>query len=278
MHIYEFNYPGMIIILSDKDTAWAIKGLIDDIESSFTEAAVALNLFESERLRPHEELHNNDLQKSADPEFLMKNWEEERNKRIELTTKYQAQFISEGKDPYSYEQSMNIHELIETALKHEKWKSGVFPRSYEHKIIFIYAKAFVSALDMVGKLLHFLWKDYKNILPQGVTDQKDKFFQLLPQLKGVRDSLQHHEHRGRGLDKNGQSLDIQPGSKGGINIIGNKSLVLNHLNGNKFGTTINDGQFVEVEISDQTMKPVQQCIQGIIDSFSWEGIGSCRPN
>ncbi len=278
MHIYEFNYPGMIIILSDTDTAWAIKRLINNIESSFTEAAVALNLFESEQQRLYEELHKDDLQKGNDPDFFIKKWEEERNKRNELTIKYQSQFTSEGKNPYSFEQRLIIDELVETELKNEKWKSGVFPTSYEHQIIFIYAKAFVSALDMVGKLLHFLWKDHKNILPQGVIDQKNKFFQLLPQLEHVRNSVQHHEYRVRGLNKDSQPLDIQPGSKGGINIVGGKSLVLNHLNGNKFGTTINDGQFVEVEISDQTMKPVQQCIQGIIDSFSWEGIGSSHPN
>lgn len=278
MHVYEFKYPGMIIVLLDRDTDWVIKGLIDEIESSFTEAAVALNLFEFERQRRHEELHRDDAEKRDDPNFLIKKWEEKRDKNIELTAKHQAKFLSEGKDPFSYEQTMLIHELVETELKHEKWNSGVFPQSYEHRIIFIYAKAFVSALDMVGKLMHFLCKDYQNILPQGVFDQKGKFFRLFPQLKDVRDSLQHHEHRGRGLDKNGQPLNIQPGSKGGITTIGSKSLVLNHLNGNKFGTTINDGQFVEIEISDQTLKLVQQCIQELIDSFNWEGHGSNKPS
>jgi len=207
----------------------------------------------------------------------MKKWEAERDKGNQLIKKYKDQYSSEGKDPNSYEQAATIRELVEIELKREKWDSGVYPRSYEHQIIFIYAKTFVFALDMMGKLLNILCEEYKNNLPKGVFDQKDTFFKLLPQLKDVRDSLQHQEDRGRGLDKKGQPLDIKPGLKGNIYIAGTKSLVLNNLNGNKFGTTINDGQFVEIEISDQTMIIAQQCIQGIIDSFSWEGPASLKP-
>ena len=211
-----------------------------------------------------------------DSETRQKNWFEDRDRSIELTKKVEAQFLSEGKDTNSFEQRSLIRELAEIERKREKWNSGVFPRSYQDQIVFIYAKSFVAALDMIGKLLIQLCKEY-NTLPAAVTNQKDNFFQTFPQLKDIGDSLQHHEHRGRGLDKNGQPLNLQPGTKGGTQV-GAGSLVLNQLNGNKFGTTINDGQFVEIEISDQTMLIVQQCIQGIIDSFSWEGPASLKPS
>ncbi len=268
MRVYEFKYPGSIIEFINRDTGIKISRSINDIEDTFNEAAVSLNLFELQLQRDDAEI--------ADFETRKKNWFEQRDRVIELTKKIEAQFLSEGKDTNSFEQRSLIQEIAEIEHKQEKWNSGVFPRSYQHKIVFIFAKSFVAALDMIGKLLIQLCKEY-NTLPAAVTNQKDDFFQAFPQLKDIRDSLQHHEHQGRGLDKNGKPLNLQPGKKGAFQV-GAGSLILNHLNGNKFGTTINDGQFVEIEISDQTMIIAQQCIQGIIDSFSWKGPPSIKPS
>ncbi len=268
MRVYEFKYPGSIIKFIDRDTDTKILRSVNDIEDSFNEAAVSFNLFELQLQRDEAEI--------ADFETRKKNWFEDRDKSIELTKKIEAQFHSEGKDTNSFEQHSLIQELAEVEHKREKWNSGVFPRNYQHLIAFIYAKSFVVALDMIGKLLIQLCKEY-NTLPATVTNQKNNFFQAFPQLKDIRDSLHHHEHRGRGLDRYGQPLNLQPGIKGGFQV-GAGSLILNHLNDNKLGTTINNGQFVEIEISDLTMIIVQQCIQGIIDSFSWEGPASLRPS
>lgn len=268
MRIYQIRYPGASIKFIDSDKDFEVLSSIYDLESVFIDAAVSLNLFELQMQR--------DMAEMADSETRNKNWFKDRDRGIEIAKKIEAQFLSERKDINSYEQSLLIRELAAAEHQQEKLNAGVFPRSYQHRIKFIHAKSFVAALDMIGKLLTQLCKEYPT-LPAAVTSQKDNFFKAFSQLKDIRDSLQHHEHRGRGLDRNGKPLDLQPGTKGGFQV-GAGSLVLNHLHGNKFGTTVNNGQFVEIEISDQTIVIAQQCIQGLIDSFSWTGPASLRPS
>lgn len=275
MRVYRIKHPGMEVDFIDGETSQQVLGLLRNLESSFVEAAVALNLFKSERKRRSDDLRKDDVAKMADPKFTLKKWEAKLEKKNALTEKYRVQFLNEGKNLFFGEESELIREKVDLELKQEEWNAGIPPFRYQHAIIFIYAKAFISALDMFGKLLHVMCKEYAG-LPAEVVNQKESFFNSFPQLKDVRDSIQHDEDRSRGLDRKGNPLDVKLGVKGGINIPV-KSLVLNQLNGNQFGTIINNGQYAEVEVSDQTMLLVHQCLQGIIDSFTWKGPGRTEP-
>ena len=269
MRVYELEYPGTWIKLYGTETDQEIYHLVLSLESSFTEAAVSLNLYEAARKKGVEEI-------STDSETRLKNFEGDRDKRRKLELAYEAQIASEQDSPLSFDQRTEMYNRVEKELKREKWNSGEMPKVYKHALVFIYAKAFVSNIDMIGKIFRVICKDYQN-LPQGVYDQKDNFFRAFPQLKDIRDSLQHAENRNRGFDRYGNPLNIQPGVKGHVQTSG-QSLVLNNLNGNKFGTTINDGRFVDIEITDQTMKIVQQCLQELIYSFNWVGSGKHYPS
>jgi hypothetical protein len=69
-----------------------------------------------------------------------------------------------------------------------------------------------------------------------------------PHLKGVRDSVQHMEASGRGLDKNEKPLKLKPIDNSMIHAPQGGVLALNSLNNNVFGTTMNDGSCGEVEV------------------------------
>lgn len=43
------------------------------------------------------------------------------------------------------------------------------------------------------------------------------------------------------------------------------------LNGRLLGTTIGDGSFVEIEISEDTLKHAQKAIHDVYNSFQWSG-------
>ena len=53
--------------------------------------------------------------------------------------------------------------------------------------------------------------------------------------------------------------------------------VLDMLNGNRYGGTLADGAFGEVEISVLTVASAQKVIQQVLDAFSWRGPGQHKP-
>jgi hypothetical protein len=46
-------------------------------------------------------------------------------------------------------------------------------------------------------------------------------------------------------------------------------LILNTLNGNRYGSTMEDGSFGEVEVSAQSLDLARSAIQTCIDAFTW---------
>jgi len=47
-------------------------------------------------------------------------------------------------------------------------------------------------------------------------------------------------------------------------------LMLGNLNGNKYGSTMEDGSFGEVEVSAQSLDLARSAIQTCIDAFTWK--------
>ncbi|MXF14398.1 hypothetical protein FQ010_27010, partial [Escherichia coli] len=82
-------------------------------------------------------------------------------------------------------------------------------------------------------------------------DQIGKDF---PDLRGVRNSTQHREDRARGLGvgREPKPLNLQPISNTFINAP-QGALILNNLNGTKFGSTMSDGHYGEVDISPESL-------------------------
>jgi hypothetical protein len=56
MYVLEIEYPGTLLEFNPKEIAWEIQGILSQIESAFTEAVIALNLFDAERTKNHLEM------------------------------------------------------------------------------------------------------------------------------------------------------------------------------------------------------------------------------
>ncbi|MCV5180175.1 hypothetical protein OFC21_32670, partial [Escherichia coli] len=76
--------------------------------------------------------------------------------------------------------------------------------------------------------------------------------------------------RGLGAGREPKPLNLQPISNTFINAP-QGALILNNLNGTKFGSTMSDGHYGEVDISPESLSKMQSIVQGVLDSFKWVG-------
>lgn len=254
MYIFEITKPGTWLDIEDRDKAWEIEGILRNLESQFYEANVALNLFESVRaIRP----------RAASKE----NWEKDSRRRSEISEEIAKEY---GGD-YRYDNWEELHFKTEIAFKREQWSKGILPTSFEGKQSLIYAKSFIYALDGFDKFLKILSEE-KDV-PELIAELYTQFGEEFPDLRGVRNTSQHLEDRSRGLGagRNPQPLNIKPVQNNMVNAPGGGVLILNALNGTKYGNTMGDGHYGEVDVSPESMAKLQYLLQSIFNAFSWKG-------
>ncbi|MFP3518868.1 hypothetical protein SB766_22075, partial [Pseudomonas sp. SIMBA_077] len=136
----------------DRDWSWKVEGLLRNLQSQFFEANLALNLFSSSQ------------QARVLPAMSRDKWEQDAQRRSEIQ---QIVELEKG--------GMNAHENWEEVrfetdvrFKREQWARGAIPREFEHNTSFLYARAFLYALDGFDKFSGVLAKT-ENI-PAQVTD------------------------------------------------------------------------------------------------------------
>ena len=254
MYIFELTKPGNWIECEDKDWSLKIERLLHLLESAFYEANVALNLFMQQR-----KLH---IEQQG---VSQSQWDNEMQERRAIEDRVRKEM---GVSPF--ENSENIRFEVEVRIKREQWVNGYVPQSHQHCLTFIHAKSFLYAIDAIDKFLKVI------LLEPGVPNTIQKLHEKIgiefPDLRGVRNSTQHLEDRARGLGagRDPKPLNLQPINNAFMHAP-QGALVLNSLNGTKFGTTMADGHYGEVDISPESLSKIQSIIQGVLDSFKWIG-------
>lgn len=253
MFVFEITIPGTWIDSDDRDWAWQIEGQLRSLESQFFEANAALNLFASvQSIRPSFAGHEA--------------WERDSQRRAEIQRAVEQEIGSR----MSHENWDAIRFETEVRFKREKWANGAIPREFEHNLPFIYARAFLYALDAFDKFLGVLAKEPD--VPPRISELKQQIATEFPDLRGVRNTSQHLEDRSRGLGagRNPQPLELKPMANNFINAPGG-ALVLNCLNGSKYGSTMSDGHYGEVDVSPESMQRLQSILQELLSLFKWRG-------
>jgi hypothetical protein len=254
MYIFEITTPGTWLDHDDREWAWRIEGQLQSLQSQFFEANAALNLFASaQSIRPS----------FASPEM----WERDSQRRSEIRRAVEQ----ERGSCMSHENWEDIHFESEVRFKREKWANGGIPREFEHNLPFLYARAFLYALDAFDKFLGVLAKE-ANVPPE-VAHLHARIAEDFPNLRGVRNTAQHLEDRARGLGagKNPQPLELKPITNNFINAPGGGVLVLNSLNGTRYGSTMSDGHYGEIDVSPESMQRLQAVLQELLLLFKWRG-------
>lgn len=253
MFVFEITIPGTWVDSDDRDWAWRIDGQLLSLKSQFFEANAALNLFASIQ--------------SIHPAFADR---EMRERDSQCRADIKRSVEQEIGGLMSHENLETINFESEVRFKREKWANGGIPREFEHNLPFVYARAFLYALDAFDKFLGVLAKE-PNVPPR-VAQLHEQIAKNFPNLRGVRNTSQHLEDRSRGLGagKNPQPLELKPIANNIINAPGG-ALVLNCLNGSKYGSTMADGHYGEIDVSPESMQKLQYILQELLSLFSWRG-------
>lgn len=253
---FELTYPGHFLDHPGTPQVDVHKAqvLFYVLDSHLADAALALRFFEHEMATTR-------LIRAAGRES-----EDFYRQRREMELERESQLIPELSPEERWAAHERIRFEVEVSLKRERWATGEIPEAHLRRAIFLYAHAFLYALDGIGKTLTALgsaaW------VPAAVTTARDDFYRNLPTLTDVRDTSHHLEDRARGLDRRGNALALKPVFNRAISAPGG-ALILNNLNGSRFGSTIGDGSFAEVDVSVQSLDFARSAIQTCIDAFTW---------
>ena len=138
----------------------------------------------------------------------------------------------------------------------------------------MHARTFISSLDLFDKVLKVLAAEPG--VPDSLKDLQAEMKAAFPSLRGVRDSVQHLEQRLQG-EARGKALPAKPVDNP---LVKAQSAVgiMNNLNGSKYGTVTEGGEYREVDVSPKSMERLQQILQNVLKSFSWKGPKTLSPN
>ena len=259
MHIFEIRFPGTSLDYPEEESRPLVHIILHLLEAQFTDAVIALNFFEREQARAFDNLQER-AQAGVSEE------EEELTQALEGYRK-------ELGDEAFFQMYPAILDAIELEMRKQRWESGwesgKVPQEYQTHLPFIFAHAYVYALDSFQKILKRLV--HEPGVPHAVDEALERFKTAFPVLKGVRDSAHHIEDRGRGLDRHGKPLDLKPlynriayAPSGGV-------LLLSILRGNNLGYTLEDGSYGEIAVSRENTEEVAAIFQVVIDAFPWKG-------
>lgn len=261
MLIFELIKPGVFIKHESREIAYKFEELLNYIEFAFYDANISLNLFEYE------------MNKRAQNRGLSnQEWRNDFQKRRNLEG-----VIRKELDVQPHENHELVRFEVDIRLKKEYWQNGGIPLSHQHQLVFLHAKSFLYALDTIDKFLKVISQEVG--APQKIGEIHAKISKEFPNLRGVRNSSQHLEDRARGLGAGNppKPLNLQP-INNGFGSSPQGALMLNNLWGSKFGSTMSDGHYGEVDVSPESMSKIQLIIEQVYESFEWYGSRQHLPN
>lgn len=256
MIIVEWTKPGIWIKGLDRDDAFRIEGQIRSLEDMVAEANVVLNLFEQTQLS---EITSETVRAEYEARAKINR---EVKAELSLDSIATRQEATQGATT-EYEKRQAI---VDYQVRHRLWRSGFLPRVFLHKKPFIFAKAFIHALDLFGKFLGDIAED--QAAPNDIQDIRDRYFEALPDLQEVRNSIQHAEDRSKGMVR-GRKIDLKKIDKSKFPV--GAGLINSGLYGNKYGTTMKDGHYGAVDITADTIMIMRCALLEVYCTFEWKG-------
>lgn len=264
LYVFELTWPGTWLDDLPDQVAFEVQKMLLLLESALADAAVSLGLFEAEQASA-----------AARHARQREEWEHQRAAETALVAHFERQVAPDLPPEERWRLDEQTREQAQVEAKRARWQSEQLPDAYAHRLPFLYAKSCLYALDTIAKTLRTLAR--MPGLSAGVAQAWDDFEARFPTLVAVRDSAHHPEDRIRGVrSRAGRENPIvtQPILSGAIHAPGGGVIVLDMLDNNRYGGTLADGTYGEVEISAETVAGAQQVIQQVVDAFSWRGPAS----
>jgi hypothetical protein len=251
-----------------------LEGLAEEIEreaetltrvmiNGVFDALLALAMFEQVRAAPQDDIS-------------MEAWERERERERLREEELAAQDPRDFTASDYFEWRMRISEQARRDIVKQKWAAGELPRELKHRLPFLHAGTFVTALAHTRRALHELARLDLGGAETEVAAACDDLDRVIPSLKLVRDSVEHAEDRLRGRNRKGQQMALAPVANQAIHAPGGGILVGGMLNNDNFGWTVDDGTYQEVEVSDATIEASRAAVQRALDALPWKEHGHPR--
>jgi len=255
MLIYEIIVPGGWLNYEDDSWANNIYNQLYSLQNSFYDANIALNLFNDAEAEFIAKMNDRSLR------------ERERTRRTELNMEAKCSPTPNPLGPFG--------EIlkIETQFKREQWNMGIPPRQFWNRPMFLHAKMFLFSVDDFERKLKVLSDEPE--VPVTLADLHKQVISFFPDLRGVRNTAHHMEDRQRGLDRN-KPFTPQPTTTAGIHSLG--GLIFDNLEGSKYGSTMGNGCFGQIDVSDASMNNLRGILQAVYNSFNWDGHMQLLPN
>ena len=257
-YVFEIVIPGTWLDYEDREWANRVEPLLSELESQFMDANLALNFFTQSQ--------NVDLRPPSREEQ-----ERQWNRQREIQRAVGAEL---GLDD-SHEAQQHARFEAEVRFKREQWAAGKAPMEFENKTAYLYAKAFLYALDGFGKFLKVLSKTEG--VPGELVEQFKQMSAVFSDLIGVRNTAQHLEDRARhlgepaGRGKPPNPLILKPLDNDFAKAPAGGVLMLSHLKGTRYGSTMADGHYGEVDVSPESMEKLRTILHAVLHAFKWKG-------
>ena len=229
-----------------------IQSLVYGMESALVEAAVALERYEREKASQAFMPHG-----PKTPE----QWEAAREKTREEESRIAHQLDLDSASVEPVERYRAVH------------AEKMYREMYARAPLWLYAKAFLLALDRIEKLLGTLGTvcadDALDDPTEKVRAARDHFNARIPRLRAVRDSTAHSEERARRRSK-GKPIALKPISEGVFANPGGNIFVHEAIVGDNFGSTLQSGEYGEVAVTAETLEAAREAVQLAIDGLPWK--------
>lgn len=261
--IVELRWPGSWITGSlDQEAAHNATTLLHMMESRLFEAAIALDMFEQSRAAEWS-AH------AVDPETRQAEWMLAGEERRRIEDALRAQLPRDLSPEERWEAERSLYDQARRVQQHQKWQAGEIPRQYMHNLPFMHARSFLTALDSIAQTVdQMIGEDWEAdaLGARAVTWQSK-----VPNVRAVRNTTAHESERALRRGPGGKPITLQPINNQMISAQGGGALVLNSLNNNRYGCTMADGHYGEVEVSADSLIATAELVQGTLDAFQWSG-------
>jgi hypothetical protein len=256
IYVFELVKPGVWLEgIDDEAVKRDVESLVRLLESTLTDAATSLNMFEESRgMLPQS--------------FDRAEWDADRNAEAEIARRYEAELPPDLPLPARFAAVDALRDRAKVEVRRARWTSGRLPESYTRRMPFIHAKSCLYALDTMGKALKQLAR--LPSAPAEVMQSYADFGTAFPTLVDVRDSAHHAEDRVQGKRYKAR-INLQPVANSVVHAPAGGVLIGDMLNGNSYGSTLGDGTYGEVEISPSTVAYARDIVQRVLDAYVWHG-------
>jgi hypothetical protein len=241
-----------------RESSDELTSLLIWVESCLADAALSLTYFQQALATLHS------------PE----RWKEDRHEEWEARRRIEAMLLSQMTPGERWAAMEAARHAAELEVRRTQWARGRLPDSYVHRLPFLHARSFVTALEGVRKGLGVM-KSLPGAPPKvgHIVARLDADLEV---MKHLRDSIQHGEDRIRGKYY-GKDINFRPVENSAVNAPHGGALVYDLLNGTRYGCHLGDGSFGEVDVTAQTALRVRDAVQEVVNTFAWTGPRQDRP-